>query len=114
MIYHYRCNNEVCKTEFEIQQPITSSPLTFCEVCNTDSLERIIHLPMAFIKGEPKTIGHLAHRNTEKLSSMQLSERAEIEKKNSPPKSADAAKLKKLAKLTDRQKETYVQTGKLP
>jgi putative FmdB family regulatory protein len=76
--YHYICKNESCNDEFETQQSMKSSPLISCDVCGEETLERVIHAATAFVKGDPKTIGLLAERNTNKMSASQRSEQFAI------------------------------------
>lgn len=132
--YKYRCLIEYCQNEFNVHQSIHSSPLRSCDLCGEESLERVIHAANAFVRGEAKTIGLLAERNTQALSSAQRNEReaiAEHQKREAKlelrkelinsgmkdvPDVPDKIKPvdKRLAKLTDRQKERYLDSGKLP
>lgn len=77
--YHYRCVE--CNNEFEISQSIKDAPLEHCQNCNCmDGLERVIHAPHLFIKGEPKTLGVLADRNTASMGRYELEDKREAHK----------------------------------
>lgn len=132
--YHYLCKNESCNEEFETQQSMKDSPLTSCEVCGEETLERVIHIGHAFVRNEPKTIGLLAERNTQALSPSQRNEQFAIAEQRKydakvalrqelidsgmkdVPAVPDKIKAvdKRLAKLTNRQKQIYLDKGKLP
>ena len=133
--YHYACKNPVCETEFEIQQSMKDSPLRLCQACKSESLERVIYAATAFVRGEPKTLGLLADRNTSKMSSMERADKAEADAQHKKaanaaarnelrakgmniPEPTEGPKLppinKKLADLSPKQAQTYIQTGKLP
>jgi len=72
--YLYRCGNESCCEEFETIRSIKSDYLVTCPKCNRDTLNVVIHAAHAFVRGEPKTIGMLADRNTAAMSNAQKSE----------------------------------------
>lgn len=40
--YDYRCNNQDCKYEFEVEQRISDEKLVECPVCHQPTLERLI------------------------------------------------------------------------
>lgn len=75
-IYPYRCKN--CRHAFEVFQSIHKyRTLHKCPNCKYDALERIFVIGDAFVKladTEIKKVGHLAQRNTEKMSDDQRQE----------------------------------------
>lgn len=139
LIYNYRCSVEDCKWDFETYQSIKDSPLIECPVCKNSSLERVIHAAQAFVRGEPKSLGHLAEQNTDKLGRQTKEEmwgrqaehkiaakaaaREELEARlpagaslpkviNTSP--SETALLNKVSRLNPVQQEKYITTGKLP
>jgi putative FmdB family regulatory protein len=73
LTYHYRCQQ--CQHEFQARQSIVDDPLTDCLECGTATLQRVVHAVEIFTEGEPKTLGHLADRNTDKLGQYERQEK---------------------------------------
>ncbi len=73
--YHYKC--QACDEEFETTQSIKAEPLVWCDECDSASLERVIHAPMLLIRSEPKTLGHLADKNTANMGHYELEDKRE-------------------------------------
>ncbi len=63
-------------TEFEIYESIHSNSLETCPDCGKDTIYRVIHAVTINCKKEPKTLGSLAGRNTDKMSRAEREEKA--------------------------------------
>lgn len=122
--YEYRCSN--CGDEFEEMQPYHSKPLVKCRVCRKHALERLLSCSLGAVKQDPKTIGHLAERNTSKMSTWELEskiqEDADMRIPNMPGHKGTKGKRgrkmteneKKLANANEAQVHEYITKGKLP
>lgn len=92
--YQYECSN--CLHGFEIYQGMLEDALERCPECSVNTLLRVLHAPMCFVKGEPTTLGHLAERNAQKFGRAECEERelrskelaAKARGKKTPKKSA--------------------------
>jgi putative FmdB family regulatory protein len=78
--YGYVCSNLECGHKFDLVQRMVEDAVKECPACHQLTLEREIGLPFIFIKGEPKTLGHQAARNTEKMGSYEYQEKMENRK----------------------------------
>lgn len=113
--YLYRCDK--CGAETLEHQSIKDEAYTDCVFCETEgALYRVIHATDLSIKSEPKTLGHLASRNTDKMSSMERSEKfREKPKKDTSTWYNPSGKVNhQLPTLNESQKRKYIETGKLP
>lgn len=79
--YEYLCSNKKCNHSFEIIQRMIEDALLNCPECHRATLQRQIGLPFVFIKGEPKTVGHQASRNTENMGHYEYEDRVYQNKK---------------------------------
>jgi len=115
--YDYLCNE--CGCEFEQSHSFSKAP----EPCKCGSLDIKIVInqaPMAFVKGEPTTLGQLAESNTRNMGSYELSEkRAKQEEgnlKNQKPKNwvekSGNATQSEINKMSKSQKAKYIKDGK--
>jgi|TARA_Y100000996_G_C22318721_1_gene559378 putative FmdB family regulatory protein len=116
--YDYLCNE--CGCEFEQSHGFGKKPSP-CESCGSSDIKIVINqVPMAFVKGEAKTLGQLADRNTSKMGSYELSEkRAKQEEGNlKKQKSKDwwqksgSANSSDINKMSTSQKAKYIKDGK--
>jgi len=109
--YDYECAD--CKHREEIFQKFAEEELTICTACNTSSFRRIIlEAPLAFIKGEPTTIGHLADRNTKKMGRYELDDRQRADNMEEHKKNKEASSLRrKINKMTPAQQKRYIERG---
>jgi putative FmdB family regulatory protein len=132
--YHYQCQH--CSHQFLIQRSIKEEMLTLCPSCQTNSLQTVFYA-VQVIDAEPKTLGALAERNTDRMGVYELQEKrqelAESKKRgraemnlpagmesarNTTPKSpwwrpgTNGPDLK-LASLTPEQKDQYQYEGKV-
>lgn len=110
--YEYRCDQ--CGHNFEIKQKYEDKPKKKCPECKAHKLYRV-YSAYAFILGEPKTVGHLADRNTQKMGKYELeAARSKLRPTERPESKAKRKKLRKLGSLTPEQKTKYIEKGELP
>ena len=120
--YEYKCNN--CDHSFEIVQSMKDKVKRKCPECKKSRLKRVLGTPFVFVKGEAKTIGHLAERNTEKMGRYELGDKRGIqEEANNKAKEAKgkteqpwyvkdaAANTREIKKMTPEQKISYIKKG---
>jgi putative FmdB family regulatory protein len=142
--YLYRCKLESCQHEFETYHSIKADYLVNCPHCEQPTLSVIPFAVGVLVKDEPKTIGSLAEKNTDKLGrygredlwakidqnkkDAKEAAREELSKKlpsgaslpeipNSPIKigGVDISKPNpRLNELNKEQKIKYIHEGKLP
>ena len=115
--YDYLCN--ACGHEFEQVHGFGKTPEP-CS-CGSHDIKIVINqAPVAFVKGEAKTLGQLAEANTKKMGRYELEDhRAKQEKgnlKKQKPKewwqkSGDATKTD-INKMSKTQKARYIKEGK--
>ena len=115
--YDMVCEN--CNFSFEIQQSMSDPLPVRCPQCKKHKLRQNYSAPHCFVYQDPKTVGHLAERNTDKMGKYAL-EAARNKNPKSKPKpsswyNADAKNLtRELATLdTDQKKQDYIMKGKL-
>ena len=107
--YDYECAD--CKHQEEIFQKFAEKELDICPSCNKSSFRRVIlEAPLAFIKGDPTSVGQLADRNTKKMGKY---ERQSKEKQhNMKQQLSEKQKLnKKINSMTAAQKRKWIQEG---
>lgn len=118
--YVYECNS--CNFAVEIVQGYHDPPLLHCDNCNSDNLRRCITSPIVFIRNPPKTLGHLASRNREKMGKYELEAKEQLlpehKRENYKPEIPWWRKDNKvdtsLSNLTPEQTKKYVETGEKP
>lgn len=77
--YEYICDG--CAVNFEVERSIHDALLgSTCPECGEDSLRQVFGNPFMLIYSDPKTVGHLAARNTKKIGYAELQERQAIKK----------------------------------
>jgi putative FmdB family regulatory protein len=86
--YEYICDNSKCCYNFEIHQSMADDSLVECPECGNETLRRKIFTPFCFVKGEPKTVGHIASRNTENMGRYEYDDRI-AQRKNRVRKASD-------------------------
>ncbi len=84
--YDYKC--EACEHQFEKWQSFKEDELTQCPECKQEKLRRLFGIPFVYTKGEAKTIGQQAERNSQKMG------RAEVEEREAKITEKKAAALK--------------------
>jgi len=96
--YEYEC--EECKHNFDTQQSIKEKPLVKCPNCLKDSLQRVIHVGIAFVKEgitDKTTLGKLAEVNTAKMGTYEKQEKRE-EQRQAKIAAKEALQQEKAAK----------------
>lgn len=115
-LYDYECQN--CQHLLEdVLQNVKDSPLTKCENCGEETLERIITGGVyGFVSGS-NTIGSLADKNA-KVNKSKISE-AQHKKREATPEAPKAwydkygtATPKEINKMTPQQKTRYIMEGR--
>lgn len=110
--YQYRC--DFCSHEFEIKQKYDDKPKKRCPKCKSHKLYRVYSAYVA-VRNEPKTLGHLADRNTQKMGKYELENaRSTLPPIENPDRKAKRKKQSKLGRLNDEQKAKYIETGIIP
>jgi putative FmdB family regulatory protein len=115
MLYDYECSH--CGHRIvDYYQSIHDDPITLCNKCNNDSLNRVITGGLGSFCKDAKTIGQLADSNWSKMGSYKRSEIA-AKSKNSKQQSASffdqfgSANKKEINKMTQEQQKKYIITG---
>ncbi len=138
--YHNKCTN--CSHEFDIQKSIKEKFNNFCPECKQETLERVIHSPISFVREDitdKTTLGRLADKNTNKMGKYELQEKREKTRQDkikgqriaqeemakktgkSPLEIPDkepwyrknGVGTKKINEMTPTQKEKYIRTGRV-
>lgn len=120
--YTYKCDS--CNNTLDIFHSMKESPIIPCPNCE-NVMSRILFPPKIVSsvgsRGEPKTIGGLADQNSSQLSddekSNLLDETVSKKRPTIPGpepfyKKDQKISDKELAKLTPKQKQNYIMTGK--
>ncbi len=114
--YDFEC--EPCSYYTEVFQNINDPSILKCPICEQETLKKVfISPPMGFVRGEARTIGHQAERNTEKMGSYELQEKRAEDKKSRELNAKQKAKRsqhQKINAMTPEQKVRYIKTGKGP
>lgn len=111
-LYDYECGT--CKYSLNnVQQSIKQKPLKKCDRCGHNTLERIIHPPMVFVKQEASTIGQLSERNSKRLGKYEVQERTLRDKdlKKTALNEAKREMHSQINKMNDKQKQRYIENG---
>lgn len=113
--YDFEC--EPCAYHTEIVQGFDDPSTHTCPKCGAETLKKIfITAPQMFVRGEPTTIGHQAHRNTENMSTWELEAKREGDKLQ---KTVDSEMKKKqkahraIQSMTPEQQTHYIKTGEI-
>lgn len=105
MIYAYECNN--CNLKVDIIQRMNDEPFKVCPTCGSPDFHKVMTVPMHVSvrlgKSDIKTLGHLAHRNSEEMD--KRGELPESTKKPIDPLT------KKINKMNEKQKKDYIEKG---
>lgn len=114
--YDFEC--EPCAYHTEIRQGLHDPSTLECPICGQQTLNKIfITAPIMFVRGEPTTIGHLAERNTEKMSKTELEAKIEgdkLQKKVSSELQKKREQHRKIQSMTPEQTTHYIKTGEQP
>ena len=109
--YDFEC--EPCAYYTEIFQDIHAPDTHQCPICEQETLKKVfINSPMVSIRGEPKTIGHLADRNTQKMGKYEKQDRdreanVELHQKNKQV----SAQRNRINKMTQQQRIKWIKDG---
>ena len=111
--YYYKCAS--CESFFEIRHSIKQSLLTECPECHNLSLSVVVDSPFELtVKGEVKTIGQLAEKNSKEMGKEQLAMRMEKDGISKTIELTEKRKeVNKLGSLSKEQKVRYIETGKI-
>lgn len=117
--FEYIC--DACEHSFEITQGYHDKSKRKCPSCKKLKLRRVLFPAYASVRNDPKTLHHLADRNTQKMGKYEFEEKTKdiTEKKKKKKENAPwwrpgtTSVNKKLQKLTPAQEDMYIKTGKL-
>jgi putative FmdB family regulatory protein len=108
-LHDYECTN--CNKLFsDVYQKYEEDPLTTCEECGEESLQKIFATPNFFVTQEAKTLGQLADRNAKKMGQREVQER-ELKNKEKTKSAMSEAKKElygNINKMNDSQKRRYI------
>jgi len=117
--YVFKC--EECDYELEVEQSIKKPTPNRkkCPACGKNKLERLLFAPHVYNKpgDDSITLGLLADRNTERLTSDQKEaideKHGRKKKKNEGKNFWDTSKkeIKQISEMTPAQKKKYIETG---
>jgi putative FmdB family regulatory protein len=111
-LHDYYC--ESCGTDFtDVYQKYEDDPLTKCEACGEETLQKIFAAPTFFVSQDAKTIGQLADRNAKKMGHREVQERtlkAQDEGKKAK-KEAKKELYSKINKMSNTEKRKYIDNG---
>ena len=109
--YDYECSE--CGYQEEVFQKFSEDPLVTCTSCGETSFRRVmLQPPLAFIKGEPNTIGQLADRNRKKMGTYELQDREQSDNMEEYMAGKEERNTRnKINKMTDAQKRRYIERG---
>jgi putative FmdB family regulatory protein len=109
--YDYECSE--CAHQDEIFQKFSETPLSICTSCGASSFNRVIlQPPLAFIKGEARTVGQWADRNSKKMGRYEREDREEADNMKTRNEATEASALRrKINKMTPAQQKKYIEGG---
>lgn len=116
MIYDYECFQ--CKHQIlDVQQGLKEKPKRKCPQCKRLSLERVLLSAPRVHCSNITTLGQQAEKNFKKRGKYKASEDALDKKERDAANSAFLGSLSKkdvskLAKMTKKQQQNYIMTGK--
>ena len=108
-LHDYECAE--CGTSFsDVYQKYEEDPLTKCEACGKESLQKIFATPTFFVTQEAKTLGQLADRNAKKMGHREVQERELRNKEKTKSTMSEAKKelYSGINKMNDSQKRKYI------
>jgi len=108
-LHDYECTK--CGKFFsDVYQKYEEDPLTKCEECGQESLQKIFAAPTFFVTQEAKTLGQVADRNSKKMGRREVQER-ELKAKEKNKSAMSEAKKElygNINKMNDSQKRRYI------
>mgnify|MGYP006410052985 CR=1 FL=1 len=110
-LYDYECRKCVYYTE--IWQGMMDDPIQKCPNCGENALVKvIINPPAAIVRGEAKTIGQLADKNTRKMGKYELEDRQQKDNVAQKQEVSDKRKLhQKINSMSEAQKLKWIRGG---
>tara|TARA_R100000008_G_C3516859_1_gene131793 strand:+ start:156 stop:497 length:342 start_codon:yes stop_codon:yes gene_type:complete len=111
-LHDYECTK--CGTSFsDVYQKYEEDPLTKCEACGEESLQKIFATPSFFVKGEATTWGQLADRNAKKMGKRQVEDKEGKRKEETKAAMKQAQKelYSNINKMGESQKRKYIDNG---
>ena len=108
-LHDYECA-ECGKFFSDVYQKYEEDPLTKCESCGEESLQKIFAAPTFFVTQEAKTLGQVADRNSKKMGKREVQER-ELKAKEKNKSTMSEAKKElygNINKMNDSQKRKYI------
>jgi putative FmdB family regulatory protein len=108
-LHDYECTK--CGKFFsDVYQKYEDDPLTKCEECGEESLQKIFAAPTFFVTQEAKTLGQLADRNSKKMGHREVQERDLKAKEKNKSAMSEAKKelYSNINKMNDTQKRKYI------
>jgi putative FmdB family regulatory protein len=111
-IYTFAC--DTCPSQFEVFQKMTDNRPTSCPTCQ-GNIYRIYDIVGVTVDTTiPKTIGEIAHKNTERMVGEGKLDKKALEYESTNKKKTEAfVKKQKLASMTNDQKMKYIFEGKM-
>ena len=109
--YPYRCL--ACEHTFSDIVPMEQyKKRRKCPECKEHKLERVLGNVTSFVKGEAKTLEHLAARNTEKMGKYELQDKTREHGAKASGEAKERRELqKKINSMTPQQKVKWIHGG---
>jgi len=110
----YELNCDKCDYNFEIVQSMKKKLPKKCPKCKEKSLYQVYHVNGIIDSKKPKTIGDLANKTTEKMVKEGKLHKSALEyDQKRKERTKKFKRTETLAKMTPKQKEAYIMTGKM-
>ena len=109
--YDFEC--EKCAYYTEIFQKHTDPSTHECPHCGKETLSKVyINPPAMFVRGEAKTIGQMADRNTQKMGKYELEDKKQEHGINKSREGQETRSVhKKINAMTETQKVKWIRDG---
>jgi putative FmdB family regulatory protein len=109
--YDFEC--EPCAYYTEIKQGPSEPSTQVCPLCKNETLMKVfITAPHISVRGEAKTIGQIADRNTKKMGTYELEHKNKANNMDLHQKHKEvSAKRRKINKMTPEQKVKWIKDG---
>ena len=106
--YDYECSD--CGFSDEVFQKFSEETLNECPDCQSNTYGIVVlQAPIAFVRGEPTTVQHLADRNTQKLGRYEFQDKQKADNIDKVKKDIEANRSRnKINKMTTAQKKKYI------
>lgn len=111
--YDFQCDE--CAYYTEIKQGFDGPSSHECPCCGKKTLNKVfINPPAVMVRGEPKTIGHLADRNTSKMGKYEIEDKNQknnIHKNKNTPEAKRAALNRRINSMSQTDKLKWIREG---